>query len=143
MLQLCKYSYWYYLTLESLRGISMFRCYCTLFIYKQRFFSTQLQMLLRCCLIHTSIIILKHFLYLLFLCPCQDLGLFMAYLCYCFFIFIFIFIVVNRIISRVQTRLFFAYFLEYIQLFFNDSWYKEWKFSLRVLLSICLIFCQF
>ena len=52
------------------------------FFYKQRFFSTQphfcsgfswieLQMLLRCWLIHTSIIILGDFLYLL--CPCLDL----------------------------------------------------------------------
>ena len=51
----------------------------TRFFYKQRFFSTQphcgltfswimLQMLLRCCLTHISIIILKHFLYLVYLC---------------------------------------------------------------------------
>ena len=61
------------------------------FFHKQRFSSTrpqycltfsriELQMLLRCCLIHISMTILRHFFYLLFLCPCQDLGLFMLYL---------------------------------------------------------------
>ena len=75
--------------------------------YKQRFFLTQsqccltfswmeLQMLLRCCLIHISIITLGYFLYLLFLCPCLGLGLFMSYLCDLFFIFILIFIKINR-----------------------------------------------
>ena len=57
--------------------------------YKQRFFQLSLsiaklfmnQMLLRCCLIYISIIILMHFLHLLYLCPCLDLGLFMSYLC--------------------------------------------------------------
>ena len=42
---------------------------------------TELQGLLRYCLIRMSIIILRHFLYLLYLCPCLDLGLFMSYLC--------------------------------------------------------------
>ena len=36
-------------------------------------------MLLRCCLIHVSIIILRHFLYLLYLCSCLGLDLFMSY----------------------------------------------------------------
>ena len=45
------------------------------------------QMLLRCCLIHKSIIILWHFLYLLYLFPCLDLGLFMLCLCNPFFLF--------------------------------------------------------
>ena len=79
----------------------------TRFFYKQRFFSTQsqccftfswiqLQMLLSCCLIHKSIIILRHFLYLLSLCPCLKLSLFLSYLCDLFFIFIFIFITINH-----------------------------------------------
>ena len=61
----------------------------TCFFHMQRFFSTQpqccstflwieLQMLLRCCLIHISIIILRHFLYLLYLCPWLDIGLFVV-----------------------------------------------------------------
>ena len=65
----------------------------TRFFYKQRFFSTQpqcrltfkwieLQMLLRCWLIHVSIVIMRHFLYLLHLCPCLDLGLFYFYFIY-------------------------------------------------------------
>ena len=48
------------------------KCFYALFFYKQRFFSTQpqccltfswieLQMMVRCCLIHTSSIILRHF----------------------------------------------------------------------------------
>ena len=69
---------------------------------KQRLFSTQpqccltfswieLELLLRCCLIHISLIILRHFLYLLYLYPCPDACLFMSYLCDLFLIFIFIF----------------------------------------------------
>ena len=38
-------------------------------------------MFLRRCLIHKSIIILKDFLYLLYLYLCQYLGLFLLYLC--------------------------------------------------------------
>ena len=90
------------------------------FFYKQRFFSTQpqccltfswieLQNWLKCCLIHINIIILRHF-YLLYLCPCLDLGLWMLYLCDLFFIFPFIFIMSNRIISWIQTHLFFYLF---------------------------------
>ena len=56
-------------------------------------------MLLRCCLIHMSIIIVRNFLYLSYLCPCLDLGLFMSYLRDLLFIFIFIFIMINCIIS--------------------------------------------
>ena len=66
----------------------------TLF-YKQRFFSTQpqccltfswieLQVLLRCCLIHRSIIILRDFLYFIYLFSCLDLGLSISYLCHLF-----------------------------------------------------------
>ena len=53
-------------------------------------------MLLSCCLMHISIVIPRHFLYLSYLCRCLDLGLFTLYLCDIFFIFIFIFIMVNR-----------------------------------------------
>ena len=85
----------------------------TLF-YTQRFFSTQpqccwtfwwieLQILLKSCLIHISIIILSHFLYLLYMCPCLDVGLFMSYLCDLCFFFLFIFIMTNRIIWWIQT----------------------------------------
>ena len=84
------------------------------FFYKQRFFSTQpqrcltlswikLRMLLRCCLIHKSIIILRHSLYLLYFCTFLDLVLFMSDLCDLFFIFIVIFTMINHIISWIQT----------------------------------------
>ena len=54
-------------------------------------------------LIHIVIITLKHILYLVYLCPCLGLGLFMSYLCDLFFIFILIFIVINRNILFKQT----------------------------------------
>ena len=50
----------------------------------------ELQMLLRYCLMHISIIILRHILYLLYLCPYQDVGLLISHLCDLFFIFLFI-----------------------------------------------------
>ena len=89
------------------------------FFYKQRVFSTQsqccltlswieLQMLFRCCLINKGIIIVRHIIHLLYLRPCLHLGLFMLYLCDLFFIFIVIFIMFNRIISWIQTHLFFS-----------------------------------
>ena len=89
----------------------------TLF-YKQRFFFffsiqpqccltfslIKSQVLLRCCLIPLSIIILRYLLYLLYLCPGLDLGLFMSHLCDLFFIFIFIFIIIN--LMNTDTLLF-------------------------------------
>ena len=69
----------------------------------------ELQMLLRCCLIHKSITIMRRFLYLLYLCPCLDLVLFMSYLCDLFFFFFSIFIMINCTISRIQTDLFFLH----------------------------------
>ena len=52
-------------------------------------------MLLRCCLIHINIMILRHFLYLLYLWLCLELGLFMPCLCDLTFFFVFIFIMIN------------------------------------------------
>ena len=83
--------------------------------------------LLRCCVIHVSIIILRYFLHLLYLCLWLDLVIFMSYLCDVFFIFISIFIMINHIISWKQTHLFFAYFLlEYVLLFLDNSVVEEW-----------------
>ena len=59
--------------------------YIHAFFSKQRFSSIQLQccltfswielqMLLRCCLMHISTIILRHYLHLLYLCSCLDQG---------------------------------------------------------------------
>ena len=108
------------------------------FLYKQRYFSTQpqccltfswigLQTLLRCFLMHISIIIQRHFLYLVYLCPCLDLGLIMS-LCDLFFIFIFIFIMVNHIILWKQAHLFFRHFLEYFLLFLDDNMNNECEY---------------
>ena len=102
-----------------------------LIFYEQRFFATQpqccltfswigLQMLLRCCLIHISVIILRHFLYLLYLCPCLDLGLFLSYICDLFFIFIFIFIMINCISQEYRDTYSFDYFLRCVLSFLDD-----------------------
>ena len=106
--------------------------YCTVIFYKQHFFSTQpqccltfswiqLQMLLRCCVIHITIIILRDILYLVYLCPC--LGQIMLYLCDLFFIFSFIFIVINHITLLKQKHLFFVQFLEC--LLWMITWMKK------------------
>ena len=60
---------------------------------------------------------------------CLCLGLFISYLCNILFIIIFIFITVNHIISLTQINLVFGHVNQ--------------NFSLRVLLSFCLFFCQF
>ena len=51
------------------------------------FSGIELQMLFRCCLIHTTIIIRRSILYPVYMCPCLCLGLFMLYICDLFFIF--------------------------------------------------------
>ena len=85
----------------------------------------ELQMLLRCCLIHITIIILRNKLYLVYLCLCLDLGLFISYLCDLFFIFSLIFIVINHIISFKHTYLFFVHCSEYFLIFLEDNVDKE------------------
>ena len=65
----------------------------------------------------------EELIYLDLMCPC------MSCLCNLFAIVIFIFITVNQIISLIQTNLLFGHVCQ--------------KFSLRVLLSFCLIFYQF
>ena len=72
----------------------------------------------------------------------------MSYLCDLFFIFIFIFIIINDFVSLKQTHLLFCTFLEYVLLLLDDNvdeeiFFKFQKFSLRVLLTFCLIFRQF
>ena len=83
----------------------------TLF-FKQRFFSTQpqccltllwieLQVLLRCCLIHI-IKLFQDIFYVLYFYPCLGLGLFMSYLCDLFFIFSLVFFTIN-LCNLIQT----------------------------------------
>ena len=85
----------------------------------------ELQMLLRCCLIHITIIILRHILYLVYLSPCVGLDLRMSYLCDQFFIFSLIFIVINHATSLKQMHLLFVHFLEYPLLFLDDNMDEE------------------
>ena len=81
----------------------------TRFFINNAFFSTQpqcyltfsrieLQMLFRCCLIDVTIIILRRLLYLLYFCPCLELGLFMSHYDLVF-IFTSTFIMINCLIS--------------------------------------------
>ena len=51
-------------------------------------------------------------MYLVYLCLCIDLALFMSYLCDLFSIFSLIFIVINHITSLKQMHLFFVYCLD-------------------------------
>ena len=92
-------------------------------------------MLLRCCLLNITIIMLRHVLYLVYVYPCFGLVLSMSYLCKLFFILSLIFI----IIMQSETLVFST---------FNTNRekriiFKQQKFSLRLLLSLCLIFRQF
>ena len=89
-------------------------------------------MSLKCCLSVTyyiEIVSYQDKLYFLYLSLCLRLGLYMSYLCNLFVIIIFIYVTINHITSLIQTNLFFEHVCQ--------------KFSLRVLLSFCLIFIQF
>ena len=55
----------------------------------------EFQMLLRCCLIHVTMIIRRDIFYLIYLCPCLGLDLFMSYIAVLFVIFNLVFIVIN------------------------------------------------
>ena len=89
----------------------------TLF-YKQRFFSTQpqcclnfswieLQVLLRCCLIH-SISILRHFIFTIIMSLSRPRSTYVVSMCS---IFIFIFIMINGTILWIQIHLLLCLFL--------------------------------
>ena len=55
-----------------------------------------------------------------------DLGLFVSYLCFGFFIFVLIFIMINGTILWIQMQLFFClFFYEYVLLFWDDNIYEE------------------
>ena len=66
--------------------------------------------------------------------------LFMSYLCDPFLMFIFIFVMINRMISWIQTHSFSFLFSRICPIIFAWIILKQQKFSLRVLLSICLTF---
>ena len=56
--------------------------------------------------------------YLLYLCPCLDLGLFLPYLRDLFFIFVLIFIMINCVILWINTHLLFCLFVENMSYYF-------------------------
>ena len=87
------------------------------------------QILRKCCLLHMGIILPRCIIFCIFVSIFIRLRLFTSSLCDLFFIIIFIFITVNHIISLKQTHFLFGRFCE--------------KFSIRVMLGFCLIFCQF
>ena len=77
---------------------------------------------------------------------CLELGLFITYLCDLLFIVILIFSMINCMIKRIQTHLFFCLFPWIYPITF--AWricttLKQQMFDLWVLLSICLIFYQY
>ena len=134
----------------------------TCFFYKQLFFSNSTSVLLNVFMnwaSNVAYVLLntcKHhhtetfFIFTIFLSISRPGLLFMSYLYDPFFIFIFIFITVNHMISWLQTHLIFCSFFRICPIIFG--WQREWRvwiffkyltFSLRVLLSICLIFYQF
>ena len=76
-------------------------------------------MMRSCCLIHKTIIILRHNFYSVYLGPCLSLSQFMSYFCDLFFIFSLIFIVINHIASLKQTHLLFVLFLGCLLIFLD------------------------
>ena len=70
---------------------------------------------------------LRHFLYLLYLCPFLDLVCLcrMSYLYDLFFIFISILIMINLESHDNRHSCSFAYFSEYVLLFFDDNVNEE------------------
>ena len=86
-------------------------------------------MLLKCCLLHRDIVLPVHAIFSIFVSIVYVLVYIVLIYVICFVIIIFIFIITNHIISVIQPNLFFGHVCQ--------------KFSLRVLLSFCLNFCQF
>ena len=83
-------------------------------------------MLLKCCFVHITIMKLRHISFLVNLCQCLGLGLFMSNLCDPFLIFSLIFIVINHTTSFKQMYLLFVHFLDLL-LFLNDNVDEESK----------------
>ena len=96
-------------------------------------------------LVHITVIILRHSLYLVYLCTCLRLGLyiyiylfisvyiylglrlFMSYWFDLFIIFNFTFIVMNHTTTLTQTYFFFVHFLDYLLLILDDDMNEESK----------------
>ena len=85
-------------------------------------------MLLKCCLLHRDVVWLRQAIFSIFVSACILAYIYLIYLIYFAFIN-FVFLSINHIMSLIQTNLFVGHISQ--------------KFSLRVLLSFCLIFCRF
>ena len=85
----------------------------------------ELKTLLRRCLIHKAIIILRLILHVVYLCPSPPLGLSMSYLYDLIFVFSLIFIVIYHLTLFKLTYLFFVQFLEHF-LSFLDVTFGMW-----------------
>ena len=130
------------------------------FFNKKRFFffSTQpqccltsswieLQMLLRCCLIHITIIILRHILYLACFCSylCLHLFIYVVSFCsWCDLLFIFIFINHKTLLKRRTC------FFVHILLYLNDNldeksekFSNSWKSASECCLAFAYFFVNF
>ena len=94
-----------------------------------------LKILLMCCLLQISIIMLRYILYWVYVC--LSVGLFMSYICNLFYFYSLIFIVINHKISLKQTHLFFAQFLEDFPLFLARGWKK------RIIFKFAIFFANF
>ena len=127
---------------------------CNVFFISHAFFQLSLsvawlfyELSFKCCLggcpIHINIIIMWHFLYLLYLYLFLNLGLFISYLCDLFLILIFIFITINRVISWIQTHLFFCLFF---RMYLDKNVYEECEYfsnSKSSTSGCCLVFAWF
>ena len=98
-------------------------------------------MLLRCCLIHISIIILRHFLYLLYLRPLLDVGLFISYLCDLFFIFMFTFTDILLLLLIFQNMYYYFWIITGMKKNVNN--FQTTKVQPQGVAQHLLDFCQF
>ena len=121
-------------TLKYLQRLLTFKKECPLSVGRAEksasvllyFFMNWASNVLRCCLIHIIIIILRRILYSVNLCSYLEPGLFMLYLCDLVFIFSFIFIMIDHITSLKQVR-FFEHFWEYLLVFLYDKLgWRKW-----------------
>ena len=86
------------------------------------FFMNWASNLLRFCLIHITVIVLRHILYLVYLCSCLGPGLFKSHL---YFIFTLMFSVINYVTSFKQTYLFFVHFWNKSHYFWMITWMRK------------------
>ena len=104
----------------------------TRFFYKQCFFSThpqcclafswiELQMLLRCWLIHLTNI--KHFIFSIFVSMSRPSSIYVVHMWSIFYFFSLVFIIINNLIKK--THLFFVYFVRLSPTIFGQYCIKK------------------